>query len=308
MWSSSGAASAGCSPPEPSSGPRCGSPSSTGPTTISSSPCSTRWRPGSSRRARSRRPSATCCGITPALRTILGEVEHIDVEAREVHVDEFGKPLTVGYDSLIVAGGGLELLLRSRRVSGVLVRHEVAGRRPGPAGRHLRLLRARRGREGPREAPAPHDVRRGRRRTDRRGDLGPAARALAAGAPAQLPHDRPGRHPRRPGGGPGPARRVDGDLPVAHDAARSRPHGRRDPPRRNRDGHGRRRCRGHQEGRHARSGSPPPPRSGRPGCGRPDWGRSWPGPPGRRRTRPAGSGSTPTARCRRIPRCSSSAT
>jgi NADH dehydrogenase len=41
----------------------------------------------------------------PALRTILGEVEHIDVEAREVHVDEFGKPLTIGYDSLIVAGG-----------------------------------------------------------------------------------------------------------------------------------------------------------------------------------------------------------
>jgi NADH:ubiquinone reductase (H+-translocating) len=41
----------------------------------------------------------------PALRVILGEVENIDVEAREVHVDEFGKPLTVGYDSLIVAGG-----------------------------------------------------------------------------------------------------------------------------------------------------------------------------------------------------------
>ncbi len=41
----------------------------------------------------------------PALRVILGEVENIDVEAREVHVDEFGKPLTIGYDSLIVAGG-----------------------------------------------------------------------------------------------------------------------------------------------------------------------------------------------------------
>ena len=32
-------------------------------------------------------------------------MEHIDVEARQVHVDEFGKPLTIGYDSLIVAGG-----------------------------------------------------------------------------------------------------------------------------------------------------------------------------------------------------------
>ncbi len=41
----------------------------------------------------------------PSLRVILGEVEHVDVEAREVHVDEFGKPLTIGYDSLIVAGG-----------------------------------------------------------------------------------------------------------------------------------------------------------------------------------------------------------
>jgi len=41
----------------------------------------------------------------PALRTILGEVEHVDVESRQVHVDEFGKPLTIGYDSLIVAGG-----------------------------------------------------------------------------------------------------------------------------------------------------------------------------------------------------------
>jgi NADH dehydrogenase len=41
----------------------------------------------------------------PSLRVILGEAEHIDVEARVVHVDEFGKPLTIGYDSLIVAGG-----------------------------------------------------------------------------------------------------------------------------------------------------------------------------------------------------------
>jgi NADH dehydrogenase len=41
----------------------------------------------------------------PSLRVILGEVEHVDVEARQVHVDEFGKPLTIGYDSLIVACG-----------------------------------------------------------------------------------------------------------------------------------------------------------------------------------------------------------
>ncbi len=40
-----------------------------------------------------------------SVRVILGEVEHVDVDARVVHVDEFGKPLTIGYDSLIVAGG-----------------------------------------------------------------------------------------------------------------------------------------------------------------------------------------------------------
>ena len=41
----------------------------------------------------------------PSLRVVLGEVEGVDVEAREVHIDEFGKVLTVPYDSLIVAGG-----------------------------------------------------------------------------------------------------------------------------------------------------------------------------------------------------------
>ncbi len=40
-----------------------------------------------------------------ALRVILAEVEHIDVDARVVHADEFGRPLTIAYDSLIVAGG-----------------------------------------------------------------------------------------------------------------------------------------------------------------------------------------------------------
>jgi NADH:ubiquinone reductase (H+-translocating) len=41
----------------------------------------------------------------PSLRVILGEVEQVDVEARQVHIDEFGKALTIPYDSLIVAGG-----------------------------------------------------------------------------------------------------------------------------------------------------------------------------------------------------------
>jgi len=41
----------------------------------------------------------------PSLRVVLGEVEHIDVDARTIHVDEFGQPLDLHYDSLIVAGG-----------------------------------------------------------------------------------------------------------------------------------------------------------------------------------------------------------
>ena len=41
----------------------------------------------------------------PSFRVVLADVERIDVEAREVHADEFGTPLTIHYDSLIVAGG-----------------------------------------------------------------------------------------------------------------------------------------------------------------------------------------------------------
>jgi NADH:ubiquinone reductase (H+-translocating) len=40
-----------------------------------------------------------------AVRVVLAEVERIDVDARVVHADEFGRPLTIAYDSLIVAGG-----------------------------------------------------------------------------------------------------------------------------------------------------------------------------------------------------------
>jgi NADH dehydrogenase len=40
-----------------------------------------------------------------SLRVVLAEVERIDVVARRIHADEFGTPLTIDYDSLIVAGG-----------------------------------------------------------------------------------------------------------------------------------------------------------------------------------------------------------
>jgi NADH dehydrogenase len=41
----------------------------------------------------------------PTVNVILAEVERIDPEARVVHADEYGHPLAIGYDSLIVAGG-----------------------------------------------------------------------------------------------------------------------------------------------------------------------------------------------------------
>jgi NADH:ubiquinone reductase (H+-translocating) len=41
----------------------------------------------------------------PSVNTVLADVVRIDTGARVVHADEFGHPLAVGYDSLIVAGG-----------------------------------------------------------------------------------------------------------------------------------------------------------------------------------------------------------
>jgi NADH dehydrogenase len=40
-----------------------------------------------------------------SLRVVLAEVEHIDVDARRISANEFGRSLEIGYDSLIVAGG-----------------------------------------------------------------------------------------------------------------------------------------------------------------------------------------------------------
>jgi NADH dehydrogenase len=42
-----------------------------------------------------------------SLRVVLAEVEHIDTEAQQVHANELGHPVTIAYDSLIVAGGAV---------------------------------------------------------------------------------------------------------------------------------------------------------------------------------------------------------
>ena len=110
----------------------------------------------------------------PALRVILGEVEDIDVEARQVHVDEFGKPLTISYDSLIVAGGASSSYFGHDEFRASSCAMKSLDDALGAARQHLRRLRAGRGRDGPRGAAAPHDVRRRRGRTDGRGDGGSA--------------------------------------------------------------------------------------------------------------------------------------
>ena len=41
----------------------------------------------------------------PSLEVVLADVRGIDPSARQIHADEFGHPVTIDYDSLIVAGG-----------------------------------------------------------------------------------------------------------------------------------------------------------------------------------------------------------
>ena len=148
----------------------------------------------------------------PSLRVILGEVEDIDVEARQVHVDEFGKPLTIGYDSLIVAGGASSSYFGHDEFRDASCAMKTLDDALALRGNIFGAFELAEAETDPDEAPAPHDLRRRRGRSDRRRDGGPAPRALPAGTPAQLPHDRPGRHPCRPGGGPRPARRLHGRI------------------------------------------------------------------------------------------------
>ena len=60
-----------------------------------------------------------------SVRVVLGEVEHIDLDAKSVHVDEFGKPMTIEYDSLIVAGGAATSYFGHDEFQKGVVGHEV---------------------------------------------------------------------------------------------------------------------------------------------------------------------------------------
>ncbi len=123
------------------------------------------------------------------------------MEAREVHVDEFGKPLTIGYDSLIVAGGAsssyfghdqfrdascaMKTLDDALALRGnIFGAFELAEAEPDPAARRALMTFVVVG-----GGPTGVEM------------AGPATEALAAGTPAQLPHDPSGRQPCRPGGG-----------------------------------------------------------------------------------------------------------
>ena len=66
------------------------SPWSTAATTTCSSRCCTRWRRACCRRARSRRRSATSCGVTSNVRVELAEVTGFDLDRRVVHATSAG--------------------------------------------------------------------------------------------------------------------------------------------------------------------------------------------------------------------------
>ena len=71
----------------------------------------------------------------PSLRVVLGAVERIDLDARTVHADEFGEPVALHYDSLIVAGGATTSYFGHDEFRARRLRHEVPRRRAVPARR-----------------------------------------------------------------------------------------------------------------------------------------------------------------------------
>ena len=116
--------------------------------------------------------------IGPALRDVTRNTRNCRVELAEVtgfdldkHTlaarDPLGKPMEIPYDSLIVAAGRADVVLRQRPVRALRPGHEDDRRRPRAPPPHLRRLRARRARGRSRgEATVAH-VRGRRRRADR---------------------------------------------------------------------------------------------------------------------------------------------
>ncbi len=239
---------------------------------------------------------------------ILGEVTDIDLENRTDHLP---RPQPGDGDAVRHADRGRRgraVLLRQRPVRRVRPGHEEHRRRPRAARPDLRRLRARRDLRQRGGDRAPAHLRGRRRRPDRRRDGRTDRRARAPDAQARLPPDQ---HPRGAGD---PARcRAPGAAAVRRQAGREDQGGAGEARRRGaarRDGHRRRRV-GHR-GRTTRTGraagSRRSRRSGPPGSRPARSASSSPTRPAPHSTAPAGSGSTPTSRCRATPRCSWSAT
>ena len=145
-----------------------------------------------------------------SLRVILAEVQRIDVAARQIVADEFGTPLTIDYDSLIVAGGATTSYFghdefRSA-ASGMKSLDDALALR-GQIFGAFELAEAERDDEEQRRYMTFVVVGGGPTGVEISGQL---EGAVPAGLAQQLSPHQPARHPRRAGGRPGPPPRVDG--------------------------------------------------------------------------------------------------
>ena len=68
------------------------------------------------------------------LTVLLAEVCEIDVAKRQIRADEFGRSLTIDYDSLIIACGSTPSFFGHDEFRSYAHGHEDARRRPGSAG------------------------------------------------------------------------------------------------------------------------------------------------------------------------------
>ncbi len=155
----------------------------------------------------------------PSLRVILGEVEDIDLQTSEVHVDEFGKPITVAYDSLIVACGASSSYFghdEFRANSCAMKTLDDALALRGNIFGAFELAEAETDPEERRRLMTFVVVGGGPTGVEMAGQLRELSRRALR---RNYRRDRSLRRPCRPGGGHRRSEPVDGDLPLAHDGA-----------------------------------------------------------------------------------------
>ena len=210
-----------------------------------------------------------------SLRVVLGEVEHIDLDAKSVHVDEFGKPMTIEYDSLIVAGGATTSYFGhqefSRAASGMKSLDDALALR-GEIFGAFELAEAEPDEPARRRLMTFVVVGGGPTGVEMAGQLKELSRrALRRNYRRINPQDALGR----PGRGDGPPPGFDGRAGVAPHRAQAHPHGGGAPPRGHGERHGRRRRRDHHLGRRQAADPRGRPRSGPPAPAPRDSVGSW---------------------------------